>query len=119
MKSALMRIASRLLILSMLALPLQAAQAAMIGTDQAASDTSTRMERANLVAAIDRPEVARQLQDFGLDASSAKERVAAMTNAEVHALADNVNAAPAGANISGWGWAIIIALGVWAYYSWK
>lgn len=117
MKSAFSRIISRILILSMLALPFQAAQAGMIGTDQVVLSTAA-MDRDAVIQTLDRPEVARQLQAMGLDAGAAKDRVAAMTDEEVRTLAGQINSAPAGARVTGWGWAVIIALGIWAWYAW-
>lgn len=119
MKTATMRVIGRILVVSMLALPFAGAHAGMIGTDQVVVNTSARLERANLVRTIDRPEVTQQLQTLGVDAKTAKQRVAAMTDAEVHTLAGQVAAVPAGADMSGWGWAILIALAVWAFYAWR
>ncbi len=118
MNATIMRIIGRLLIVSMFVLPFQA-QAAMIGTDQVASAGSAQMQRANLLNTVARPDVARQLQALGVDAATAKERVAAMTDAEVQSLANNINALPAGANSAGWGWAIVIALAIWAWYAYR
>jgi hypothetical protein len=120
MNATIMRIIGRLLIVSMLALPFQTTvNAAMIGTDQAASAPSALAQRANLLSTVARPDVARQLQALGVDANTAKERVAAMTDAEVQSLAGNIGALPAGADSSGWGWAILIALVIWAWYSYR
>jgi hypothetical protein len=119
MKTTMMRIIGRLLILSMLALPFQTVQAGMIGTDQIASNATVEAQRATLARTIDRPDVARQLQSLGVDATTAKERVAAMTDAEVQSLANNLGTLPAGANSSAWGWAIVIALVIWAWYAYK
>lgn len=115
MKSAFMKAISRLLIISMLALPFQAAQAGVIGTDQAVS-ASTQNDREMLVSAVDRPEVTSQLQAMGLSTSAAKDRIAAMTDEEVRTLAGNVESLPAGAKITGWGWFGIVAVGVLIYY---
>jgi hypothetical protein len=114
----MMKFVGRLLIISMLALPFQASYAGMIGTDQIASNATAQLERANLVRTMERPDVAGQLQALGVDGNSAKQRVAAMTDAEVHSLANSLNALPAGAD-SGWGWAIVIALAIWAWYSYR
>jgi hypothetical protein len=119
MNATIMRIIGRLLIVSMLALPFQTTvNAAMIGTNQVASTGSAQMQRAHLLSTVARPDVTNQLQALGVDAATAKERVAAMTDAEVQNLAADINALPAGAD-SGWGWAILIALVIWAWYSYK
>lgn len=117
MKSTMMRIIGRLLIASMLALSFQAANAGMIGTDQVASGTS-QMQRTAVLNTMSRPDVANQLQSLGVDANTAKERVAAMTDAEVQSLANSMGTLPAGADTS-WGWVILIALVIWAWYSYR
>lgn len=119
MKTTMMRLIGRLLIVSMLVLPFQTVQAGMIGTDQIASNATTQAQRANLARTIARPDVTSQLQALGVDANAAKERVAAMTDAEVQSLANNLSTLPAGANNAAWGWAIVIALVIWAWYSYK
>ncbi|MDA8108303.1 MAG: PA2779 family protein [Betaproteobacteria bacterium] len=109
----------RLLILSMFMLPFQAAQAGMIGTDRvAASAGNVAADRATVLAALDRSDVARQLQSMGVDPQTAKTRVAAMTDQEVQALAGKINSLPAGA-YSGWAVAAVIAIIIVIYYAWK
>lgn len=119
MNSRIMRIVGRLLIISMLALPFQTVHAGMIGTTQALSAANTDAQRAGLVRTMARADVTSQLQTLGVDAKSAQERVAAMTDAEVQSLANQVNALPAGADNAAWGWAILIALVIWAWYSYR
>jgi hypothetical protein len=60
--------------------------------------------------------VAAQLQAVGVDPLAARERVNSMTDQEVQALAQDIQAAPAGA-ASGWGIVaiIIIAALIWYY----
>jgi len=82
MKTTLTRFVCRLLIASMMALPFQA-QAGLIGTSE--------------VLSVNRAAVAEQLQSLGLTPQAAQERVAALTDAEVAALADRVDGLPAGA----------------------
>jgi len=57
--------------------------------------------------------VTNQLQSFGLDASTAKDRVAAMTDEEVRYLAGRIDSMPAGASSSGWIVLIIIVAVIW------
>lgn len=118
MKNAMMRVIGRLLIVAMMALPFQTVQAGMIGAEQAMQAVqSAPIDRAMLLGAIDRPEVANQLQAMGLDLTTAKERVAALTDEEVRTLAGKIDSLPAGAKGSGWGWAIVIGIAVWVYYA--
>ena len=85
----------RLLIALMVWTPFQMANAAMVGTDQVVASTA-QQDRAHVLAVLERGEVASNLQMYGLDPAQAKERVNAMTDEEVGALARNIDALPAG-----------------------
>jgi hypothetical protein len=87
----------RLLIALMAWAPYQMSQAAMIGTDQVVSASSAQADRAHVMSILDRSEVASQLSTFGLDSETAKARVQAMTDEEVAALNNRLDALPAGA----------------------
>jgi hypothetical protein len=116
MSSALLRAVSRLLIVTMLLLPFQSVNAGMIATDQA-MPSGAQVERASLLGALDRPDVAAQMQALGLNAATAKERVAAMTDEEVRTLAGKMDSLPAGAKTSGWAVVFVILVGVAIYYA--
>jgi hypothetical protein len=96
--------------------PYQVAQAAMIGTDQVATSSSSA-DRGAVLSFINRTEVATQLQALGLDPASAKDRVAAMTDNEVQSLAGRINSLPAGADGSGLLLLIVIIVVIW--WVWK
>ncbi|MGE5640712.1 MAG: PA2779 family protein [Clostridia bacterium] len=53
-------------------------------------------ERERVMALVERPEVAQQLQALGIPADQAKARVQAMSEAEVASLAGKLDALPAG-----------------------
>ena len=108
MKSAI----CRLLIVLMAWTPFQWAQAGMIGTDQVVASTA-QVDRAAVLSFVSRADVASQLQSFGIDASTAKDRVAAMTDQELRYIAGRIDSMPAGANSSGWVVLIIIVLVIW------
>jgi len=108
MKSAI----CRLLIVLMAWTPFQWAQAGMIGTDQVVASTA-QADRAAVLNFVSRADVASQLQSFGIDASTAKDRVAAMTDQELRTIAGRIDAMPAGASSSGWVILIIIVLVIW------
>lgn len=116
MSKAFMKLVSRVLIVSTLLLSFQA-QAGMISTEQAAG-AAAQLDRDTVVRTIDRPEVASQLQAMGLSSAAAHERLAAMSDEEVRSLAGKINSLPAGAD-SGWAWLVVIAIGIWAFYSWR
>ena len=102
----------RLLIVLMAWTPYQFAQAGMIGTDQLVAGSS-QADRSALLGFVSRSDVAGQLQSFGLDPASAKDRVAAMTDEEVRTLAGRIDALPAGANGMGLVLLILVIIGVW------
>jgi len=106
--SAWAKTISRLLIALMIWTPYQIATAGMIGTDQVAT-SSAQTDRNTVVSFLERSDVASQLQSMGIDPTTAKSRVAAMTDPEVQSLAGRINALPAGGDIS-WGAILLIAL---------
>ena len=115
MNLAIKKTTCRALVVSVLALSFQTAQAGLIGADQAAAGT-TNPERALVLGSLDRAEVIAQLQAAGVDPVAARDRVKAMSDQEIHALAQDIQAAPAG-GISTWGWVaiVLIAALVWYY----
>lgn len=116
MKSAWARTICRLLVVLMIWTPYQIAQAGMIGTDQAAT-TSSPADRGTVLSFVSRADVAGQLQAMGLDAATAKDRVAAMSDAEVSYLANRINSLPAGADTAGVLLLILIIAAIW--WVWK
>jgi hypothetical protein len=95
MKSTIARFICRVLAVSLIVLPWQA-QAGMIGTDQSLSAAQQRAAHAKVAAFIERDDVAAQLQQLGLSPQAARERVAALSDAEVAGLAGRIDALPAG-----------------------
>jgi hypothetical protein len=118
MTSTMKKMTCRALVVSLLALSFQTANASMIGADQAATQAA-QSDRAAVMSVLNRAETVAQLQANGVDPQAARARVNAMTDQEVHALAQDMQTAPAGA-MSGWGWAaivLVVAL-VW-YYAYR
>jgi len=113
MKSGWARTICRLLVVLMAWTPYQLAQAAMIGTDQVATSSSSSADRGAVLNFINRTDVASQLQALGLDPASAKDRVAAMSDNEVQSLAGRINSMPAGADSSGVLLLIIVIAVIW------
>ena len=114
MTSKIKKVTCGVLVASMLALPFQTATAGMIGAEQAAAQTA-ELDRSAVLSALSRAETAAQLQQYGVDPQAARERVAAMTDQEVHALAQDMHTAPAGA-VSTWGWVAIVAVAAAIWY---
>ncbi len=112
MKSITFKLLCRFLILAMLSLSFQTASAGIIATDTVAAASAVQADRAVVLAALSRADVANQLQAQGLDPAVAQARLATMTDQEVHTLATGITAAPAGADI-GLGAIVVIGLLVW------
>jgi hypothetical protein len=87
-----------------LALTLQAPlHAEMLGPDKALESPApgpADPDRAKVQQFLDRANVKERLQALGVDALNARDRVDAMTDAEVHALAQRIDAMPAGGALS-------------------
>jgi len=118
MTSTIKKTTCRALVISLLALSFQTANAGMIGADQAAAQ-AVQSDRAAVMSVLNRSETVAQLQANGVDPQAARDRVNAMTDQEVHALAQDMQTAPAGA-MSGLAWAgvvVVIAL-IW-YYAYR
>ena len=92
-------------------------QAGMIGTDQVVAGVQDQANRDKVLNFVTRGDVARQLETLGLSASTAKERVSAMTQDEVNRLAGNIDSLPAGADGGAWIAAVII-IGLLVYFLW-
>lgn len=82
------------LLLSVVA-PLHA-QAGIVSTEEVVSEQTLAAEREQLLETLDREEVRAQLEDYGVDAEQAQDRVAAMTDAEVLELQAGLDQAIAG-----------------------
>lgn len=115
MSSTLKKMTCRALVVSLLALSFQTANAGMISADQVAGAAAVQTDRSMVLGVLSRAETMVQLQSQGIDPSMARARVAAMTDQEVQALAQDMQTAPAGGITSG-GWAAIILIGVLIWY---
>jgi hypothetical protein len=106
------RFVSRLLIASLILLPLNA-PAGLIGTAEAVSAAQAAAARDKVATLLERADVARQLQSYGLSADAAKARLDALTDAEVVQLAGRIDGLPAGANSTGWVLVILAVVLIW------
>jgi hypothetical protein len=110
----------RVLVVAMMALSFQTAQAGMIGTEQAAAGSGAATQRSLVMSVLDRAETAAQLQAQGIDPAMARERVAAMTDQEVQQIAGDMQTAPAGAGLNTGGWlAVIVIAGLIWYFAFR
>ena len=105
MNSAFVRILSRVLIASLICLPLQA-QAGLIGTGQAAGAAQAQAARSG---------IDDRLQALGIPARDAKDRIAALTDAEALSIADRIDRLPAGADGGAIGAILVIIFLIWRF----
>ena len=98
----------RVMIALMIWTPYQFAMAGMIGTEQAVASVS-QTDRDAMLTLLSRADVTRQLQVLGVDPAQARDRVNAMTDQELAAFAQPLDALPAGGN-SGAGVVIVVIL---------
>ena len=76
------------------------AGADMVSTDQALGQTTASQDRARVQAILDRRDARDKLQAMGIDSDVVKERLAGLTDPEVHELAQKFDTLPAGGEIS-------------------
>ena len=100
MKTLFHRLISYIIIFSLAGLPFTA-QAGLIGTDEVVGHTQLQTDRAKVRDFVSRADVQQQLQQFGLTQQNAKDRVDALTEAEVQHIAGKIDALPAGATAGG------------------
>lgn len=109
---------SQFLIVAMLAVPFQAAQAGLIGTEQIIVAQQTQGDRARVADFLSRAEIQGQLQAMGITADAAKDRVSAMTDVEVQRLAGKIDSLPAGASSTA-AIVLVLVILVWLFYTYK
>ncbi len=95
------KIGSLLLAAALLGAQVAPAQAAMVGTAQALAAEQGRLDRDELVSLLQRENLQRQLSALGVDVEHAKDRVAALTDAEVARINERVAELPAGGSALG------------------
>jgi len=93
-----------------LALSAIPARAEMIETPQLLAPSATEGQSAQVAAFLEREDVQRQLESFGVSPGDAATRVASLTAAELHELSSGIDSLPAGAGVSTLGLILIILL---------
>lgn len=100
MKTRAPRRLNSILLAAVLALPFQSTQAGLISTEQVASDTRVQEDREKVRAFLSRSDAERNLVALGVEPDLAKQRVDALTDAEVMTLAGKIDSLPAGGALS-------------------
>lgn len=83
-------------LLSGLVLSLAFAFPAFAGMIETPASPQQQTQRDRVLQLVERPEVAKQLEQMGINAEQAKDRVAAMSNEEVAMVAGKLDSLPAG-----------------------
>lgn len=98
MSTRFMRITGHLSIALMLCftIPVQTAQAALVGTGQVAAVQASPDQRARVIGFLEREDVRQALQSHGVNPAEAKARVAALTDEEIASLDQRIGELPAG-----------------------
>jgi hypothetical protein len=74
--------------------------AALVSTDQAITQGAAEQDRTRVRAFLERDDARAQLRALGVDEPVAQDRVAGLTDEEVHALAQTLDTLPAGGDLN-------------------
>lgn len=88
-------------VMFVISLPLGAAQAALVSTEQVVAEGDGAADRARVLAFLDRAEVREQIVALGVDPNEAAARVAALSDAQVREIAGQLDQLPAGQSAIG------------------
>ncbi|MCG2576864.1 PA2779 family protein [Dechloromonas sp. XY25] len=87
-------------------------RAELVTTPEAASQESADAERAKVQHFLEQATVKDRLQAMGVGGVFAAQRVAALDQQEIHALAQRIDAMPAGGNITTTEWILIVLVAI-------
>ena len=82
-------------------MPLTAARAAILGTDQVVAPSQAAADRARVAAFIARDDVRAEMRKMGVDPAETERRVAVMSDVEIGQIAARIDEAPAGQDAVG------------------
>ncbi len=80
-------------------LPLGAARAALVTTEQVVEERAAAADRERLMAVLQRDDVRQQMEALGVDREEAVARLASLSDAEVQEIAGQLDALPAGQGV--------------------
>lgn len=83
------------------ALPVVPAQAGMVTTDQIVRSIATQQDRDRVYQFMDREDVRRQMESWGVDPMEAAARVRGLTDAEIAGIVGKIEQLPAGQDAAG------------------
>lgn len=82
----------------------------IVTTDQLLQQQLEVLNKSSLVAMLDRDDVRQQLVERGVDPDYAKARIAALSDAQIEELKDNIDTLPAGSSVVGILVAVLLVL---------
>ena len=88
------------------------ARAELVTTPEAATQESADTDRAKVQHFLEQATVKERLQAMGVDGIVAEQRIAALDQQEIHALAQRIDAMPAGGDITTNEWILIVLLAI-------
>lgn len=77
------------------------ARAEIVSTDAIIAERGANAEREKVLSFLERADAAGKLQKYGVPVRDAQERVAALSDKEVHELAQQIDSLPAGGSFGG------------------
>jgi hypothetical protein len=109
-------LSSSRLVATLLALTLSTqaplARAEIVETEGLGAQSQAELDRARVQSFMERADVKERLQAMGVAGLVAGDRVASLTDAEVHALAQRIDAMPAGGALSNQDLVIILLIAI-------
>lgn len=87
-------------------------QAEIVGTEALSAQSQAEQERAKVQSFVERATVKERLQAMGVSGLVAADRVAALSEEEVHALAQRIDAMPAGGALSNTDLVLILLIAI-------
>lgn len=111
MKNTSARLASATLLALAVGFHTPALHAELVTTPEVAGQ-SADAERAKVQRFLEQATVKERLQAMGVDGLAATERVAALDQQEIHALAQRIDSMPAGGAVSTMEWILIVLIAI-------
>ena len=112
MKKTSARVVPTALLALALGFQTPAVRAEMVATPDVATQQSPDAERAKVLQFMEQATVKERLQAMGVDGVAATDRVAALDQEEIHALAQRIDSMPAGGNLTTTEWILIVVVAI-------
>ena len=87
-------------------------RAELVATPDVAAQESADADRAKVQHFLEQATVKERLQAMGVDGLAAADRVAALDQQEIHALAQRIDTLPAGGNLTTTEWILILLVAI-------